>query len=257
MKRPHRLLRFLIFFCAAGVVCSALVLLSCRREDAEGEAAYRQIRRSCTAPSSEKTAGSVRSSPEEKNDPKPDTVNFDALKQINPDTAAWISADGTPLNYPVVRGKNNAYYLNHLFTGKRGRMGTLFLDFRCSGDFSDSNTILYGHNMKDGSMFAFLERYKQQSGYDRTPTMRLNTPSGGFTVELFAGTVVDGSRESVPLRFAGCSDFLKYTAALKRESTFHSDVSVAAGDRIVTLCTCTSAFQNARYALFGKLVPDP
>lgn len=252
----HRILQALIVLSAMGVLYSAFLLISVRREYAEGDNAYRQLRMmggaaDITQPqgTGQESAGTEKAPPRKKPD-------FAELEKINPDVAAWLSEDGTGIDYPVVRGEDNAYYLTHLFTGKKNKLGTIFMDYRNSRDFSDPNTVLYGHNMKDGSMFYSLTKYKKQSYYNRFPTMRLDTPDGSIQIALFAGVVVDGNYDSVRLKFSDNRDFESYVASLKGKSTFSSDVSAVPGDRIVTLCTCSYEFDNARYALFGKLLPD-
>ncbi len=168
---------------------------------------------------------------------------------------AWIFAEGTQINYPIVKGKDNDYYLRHLFTGEENRLGTIFMDYHNQGDFTEKNTIIYGHNMKRGSMFSGLEKYKDQSYYDSFPDMVLRTPGGDFKIELFAGAVVDGSYESVRFDFKDDCDFQCYIDTLKKKSTFEADTIIKADDRIITLCTCSYEFDDARYALFGKLTP--
>jgi sortase, SrtB family len=167
----------------------------------------------------------------------------------------WIAAEGTEIDYPVVQGDNNDFYLDHLFTGERNKLGSIFMDCRNDAGFADKNTILYGHNMKDGSMFSSLTKYKDQRYYDRHPAMLLHTPEGSYRIELFAGIVVDGDDESVRMTFRDDDDFLDYVGSLRQASTFVSDTAVGADDRIVTLCTCSYEFNNARFALFGKLTP--
>ena len=81
-------------------------------------------------------------------------IDFDALTGINRDVAAWLILDGTAIDYPVVRGTDNAYYLNRLYNKEINRGGTIFIDNACSRTFSGRNTVIYGHNMGDGSMFA-------------------------------------------------------------------------------------------------------
>lgn len=254
---PRRTLRLLMALCAAGFLLSAFVLFSDNREYAEGNASYRQIRliressEAAGAPppvSGGAPAGAAR-------DGRAGGVDFAALKKINPDVAAWLTAEGTGIDYPVVRGTDNEYYLRHLFTGRQNKLGAIFMDYRNRADFSDRNTVIYGHNMKDGSMFASLTKYKSQSYYKSFPTMILYTPGGNFKVELFAGTAVDGNRESVRFAFKDERDFQSYIASLKKGSTFKSGTLVKAGDRIVTLCTCSYEFNNARYAVYGKLTP--
>jgi sortase B len=180
-------------------------------------------------------------------------MDFAPLKAMNGDAVGWILAQGNPIDYPVVRGTYNEYYLSHLFNHQTNKSGSIFMDYRNHGDFSDKNKVIYGHNMKDGSMFASLTEYKDQSRYDSFPTMALYTPDGDFTIELFAGIVADGNYEFIRFQFQNDKDFLDYINTLKEGSTFESDTIVKPNDRIVTLCTCSYEFNNARYALFGKL----
>ena len=166
----------------------------------------------------------------------------------------WFSIKGTKIDYPVTRGKDNYFYLNHLFTGERNIMGSIFMDYRNNGDFSDKNTIIYGHNMKNGSMFSFLTKYKNQHKLKTFANMILYTPGGNFSIKPFAGIIVDGKYESVRFDFEDNYDFQNYISSIKKKSTFESDIIVQGDDRIITLCTCSYEFNNARYVLFGKLI---
>ncbi|MEE0776941.1 MAG: class B sortase, partial [Bacillota bacterium] len=113
------------------------------------------------------------------------TVDFQALQAINSDVTAWLYQAGTGINYPVVQGRDNDYYLNHLLNGDKNKYGTPFIDYRTIDVFHTSMTIIYGHNMKNGAIFASLTEYKSQSYYDAHPTMTLLTPNGNYTLEIF------------------------------------------------------------------------
>lgn len=91
-------------------------------------------------------------------------IDFDGLRAINGDIVAWIQIPGIGVDYPVVQGKDNEHYLHYTFDGKANKAGSIFLDYRNKADFTDSNVILYGHNMKDGSMFSNLKKY-QDAGF--------------------------------------------------------------------------------------------
>jgi len=93
----------------------------------------------------------------------PFVLKFDELQKKNKDIIAWIYCENTPINYPVLRCEDNSYYLNHLPDGQYNKNGSLFVDYRCSSNFSDFNTIIYGHNMKTEKMFGSLTNYKRQS----------------------------------------------------------------------------------------------
>lgn len=247
-SNPHRILQLLMFLCASGILVSAIALFYSNREYAEGDAAYLQIRQTQQSPDS--TTGKPAAGNSQKEGAG---IDFPSLKKINPNAVAWLATEGTALDYPVVQGKDNDYYLGHLFTGKPNKMGAVFMDYRNSGDFSDKNTIIYGHNMKNGSMFSTITKYKNQDYYNRHPTMLLYTPSGDFKIELFAGTVISGDTDSIHLHFEDDHDFQNYIDSLKKGSTFECNITVNANDRIITLCTCSYDFDNARYALFGRL----
>lgn len=260
-SRLRLILHILMALCAAGILYSAFVLIADNREYAQGYAAYRQVRqiRESSDPLSDQTNAPPQITSEvlseEKQDEQRGSVDFPALEKINPDVMAWLTSEDTEIDYPVVQGEDNHYYLRHLFTGEENKLGAIFMDCRNHGNFSDKNTIIYGHNMKDGSMFSSLTKYKDQSYYDSFPTMLLYTPNGDFMIELFAGTIVDGNQESIRFDFKDDQDFQSYIDSLKKASSFESNTAVTAYDRIITLCTCSYEFNNARYALFGKLTP--
>lgn len=96
-------------------------------------------------------------------------VDFNKLEEINPDVIAWIEIPGLEISYPVVQGRDNDYYLHHLITGENHKSGSIFMDFHNQENLSDRNSIIYGHNMKDGSMFGTLDQYQSQALYRNYP----------------------------------------------------------------------------------------
>lgn len=182
-------------------------------------------------------------------------VNFSALQTVNDEAAAWLICEDTVINYPVVQGTDNSYYLRHLLDGTWNNVGCLFIDCNNSPGFADHNTVIYGHNMSDKSMFASLMEYKNQDFYDEHPQMILLTPEGNYTIDLFAGYVTDLRSDSWTLNFSDYSSFEQWIQNAKEKSTFKSSVEVSTSDRFVTLSTCTYEFDNARYVVVGKLSP--
>ena len=182
-------------------------------------------------------------------------MDFSYLRTVNEDVVAWITAEGLPIDLPVVQGEDNDYYLTHRFDREPNRLGTLFVDMHNKPDFSDKNTVIYGHNMNDGSMFASLVNYKSQDFYNDFPTIDIFTPHGDFTIEIFAGQLADGNDPFIQFDFKDDMDFMTYVTYLKVISTFDSPVEVSAEDQIITLSTCTEEFDNARYVLYGRLMP--
>ncbi len=184
------------------------------------------------------------------------TVDFDALKTINRSIVAWIYQEGTGINYPVVQGEDNDYYLNHLLNGDKNKYGTPFVDYRTVDPFKTAITIVYGHNMKNGAVFASLVEYENQSYYEEHPTISLMTPEGNYTLEIFSGFVTDGNSDFYQREFQSDNDFLQYVANVSANSDFQCDVTVSATDSIVMLSTCAYDFDEARYVLFAKIVKD-
>lgn len=162
------------------------------------------------------------------------------------------SFPGTIINYPVAQGKDNNEFLRTLLDGTHHRFGTLFIDYRNEKDFSDENTIIYGHNIKAGDMFSILKNYREQSYYDEHPYFLLYTPEKTYILEIFAGKVVDANN-AIPMTFETKEEYQEYLNHLVEKSTFQSDVTVTSDDRIVTLYTCASDFDDARYVLCGRL----
>lgn len=180
------------------------------------------------------------------------SVDFDALKKDCKDVAAWIYCPDTKINYPVVQGEDNEYYLHRLVNGEYNIGGTLFMDFRNSSDFSDWNTIIYGHNMKNGSMFAVLPDYMEQEFYEEHPVWYLLTEECDYRIELVGGYVTPADSDSYSFpQTAEEKAVLAGKAA--RSSSFRSDVDVRENDRLITLSTCVYDYENARYVLVGVL----
>ena len=181
------------------------------------------------------------------------TVDFAALSEINPDIVGWIYIEDTEINYPVVQGSDNQYYLKHLFSGEYNSSGCIFLDSRVAEDFSDRHSILYGHHMKNGTMFSGLDQYKVQEHYDSHPTALLMTPTGNYEVTFFAGYVASVADTAWNVGFGSDAEFEAWLESARERSCFESDIPVAVTDGILTLSTCSYEFDNARFVLLGVL----
>lgn len=179
-------------------------------------------------------------------------VDFAQLSQINPDIVGWIFIEGTDINYPVVQGSDNDYYLRHLFDGTYNRSGCIFLDADCASDFSDRHSILHGHNMKDNSMFSGLMEYKDQTFYDEHSAALLVTPTAYYRIQFFSGYVSDTQSNAWDLRFDD-DEYISWLNDIQKRSCFTTDNAPAKEDRVVTLSTCTYEFDSARFVLHGYI----
>lgn len=179
-------------------------------------------------------------------------VDFQALKQVCEDVVGWIYCPGTPINYPIVQAEDNDYYLYRLINGKENKCGTLFMDFRNAADFSDWNTLIYGHNMNNDSMFGVVPDYVSQKFYEKHPLWYLLTEEKSYVIELVGGYVTPADSEAYLLPTDQAGRDLLYQKA-STSSTFQSHVSVSGDDVLITCSTCVYDYENARYVLVGVL----
>lgn len=186
--------------------------------------------------------------------PPPPAIDFETLQAQFPELVAWIKSDGTVLDYPVMQAGDNYHYLSRLPDGQSNKMGSIFLDYRNSSDFSDKNLLLYGHMMSSGNMFGTLNQYSNQEYYEEHPTMQLYTAQKNYTIELIAGYIVNSAYEVPPMSFDSDEAFESYVSDIKRRSVFESEVSASGDDRLISLCTCDYSVKNGRLIVVGKLV---
>ena len=185
-------------------------------------------------------------------------VDFEALRETGPDIIGWLTLPNTPINYPVTQTDNNEYYLHHLYDGTYSKVGCLFADYENQADFSDRNTIIYGHNMRDDSMFATLNQYDEQSYFDEHPQMYLVTPDGGYIMEIFTTFVAkpaESGSDTSPWRLNWKDDgaYTTWLSAMAERSVVETDVTVTSSDKVLTLSTCTPGGAS-RFIVMAKLV---
>ncbi len=185
----------------------------------------------------------------------PIEVDFAKLKEASGDVVGWIYCEGTPINYPVVFGRDNEYYLERNYLGDYDPSGAIFTDMRNERGFADYNVILYGHHMQDGSMFASLKNWYDQAYYEAHPEMWLLTPEQDYRVELFAGYLTTTDSDTYSVFSEGGERLEAYLNWAKRWSAFQSDVETPPDGHYIVLSTCAYSSDDARTALHGKLVP--
>ena len=176
------------------------------------------------------------------------SVDFASLKAWNSDIVAYIYSPGTPINYPVA-WTGNDYYLHTNLNHQASEWGAIYIAKENATNFSNGNTILYGHHMKDRSMFASIDSYKQgNSYYNAHPVMYVYTPSQNYQVNVFAGFPCPADDEVFATGFS--ADQIQ---RFINRSTFSSGITPT--HNIITLCTCSYEHDNWRYVLLGDLVP--
>lgn len=180
------------------------------------------------------------------------TIDFEQLLTRNEDVVGWLYCPDTVLNYPVVQGEDNDEYLHADLDGNYLKSGSLFVDYRNGALGDDLNYIIYGHSMKNGSMFRMLLKYRDQAYYDAHPVYYYLTPDANYELELFAGLIVneDDRIYSHDLTY---DEFFDMIDSYTTRSTFKSDVIPDKGDMIITLSTCSYEYDEARYIVLGRL----
>lgn len=187
------------------------------------------------------------------------TVDFDELLKINPDTIGWIRFSPEPsiISYPIVQGKDNEEYLHKTFSANENTLGAIFLNVDNNPNFSDKNSIVYGHRMRDGSMFRHIQDYDDKAFWEANPYFYIYTVDGRELVyQVYStGEVVDTS-ECYRTEFATKEEFQRFLDMTKEISLYETGVEVTTSDRIVTLSTCTSASDNHRFVVRGVRVKE-
>lgn len=185
------------------------------------------------------------------------SVDFDSLRAINGDVVGWLLQEGTEINFPIVQGEDNEYYLNHLYTGAVNRTGAVFADANNSPYFSDMCTYLYGHNRKNGSMFASIPNYMDHDYYEEHPTLTLITPYEDYIAEVFA-CVRESTEQDETWRvrqFGRRAEYDEFVQSILERSTLDTGVVPKWGDQLLALCTCTNEVHEDRYIVFARLRP--
>ena len=178
-------------------------------------------------------------------------VDFDKLKEINPDTVAWIRFDEPAvISYPVVQTGDNDTYLKKTFQANDNKLGAIFMDYQNSSDFSDRNTMIYGHNLKvGGEMFSQLKDYSEES-YIYTPDGKTKT------YQIFAAGVVKDTADNFRLSYTSDEDYESYLQLAKSISSYNTGVEVNKDSKIVTLSTCTNVREDERFLVYGVLTKE-
>ena len=188
--------------------------------------------------------------------PLPETapigVDFAGLKQMNSECIGWIYIPDTVVSYPVMHTKNNSKYLDMLPDGTSNKAGSIFMDFRCDEALSDRNTIVYGHNIQNGSMFAVFEKYERRSFFDAHRTVYYLTPDGDYKITVFACMTVSATGEAYDL-YEDAESLHSYLRSALNKSRVSSSIDVDRIDRIFTFSTCTGKY-GTRIVLLG--VPE-
>ena len=182
----------------------------------------------------------------------PITVDFQKLKTQYKDIIGWLYSPNTPINYPVVLGKDNDQYIYNMPSGEPNKSGSIFADCRNLPFEEARNFIIYGHNMKNKTMFGTLDDYRKTGYYEQHPVMYYLTPDKAYKLEIYSGFITEAGSYVYTFQHTekSLSDFMN---KIKRKSTFSSPVKYEEGDNIMTLSTCSYETEDSRYVVVAIL----
>lgn len=166
-------------------------------------------------------------------------IDFDSLLAINKDVIGWLEMGAIGISYPVAQAEDNDFYLHQTIQKTYNFAGSIFMECLNSPNFGDRNSILYGHNMQNGSMFGMLSRYRDQAVYDKDPTFWIYTPDFIYQYEIFACSEVELSNDCYQISFLSKDSFEKFIEKMVAQSAVKYGVPVESTDMVLTLSTCT------------------
>lgn len=166
----------------------------------------------------------------------------DNFKKINPDYKLWITIENTVIDYPVVQGEDNDFYLNHNFYREESVSGTIFIDNRNNIN-EDRSLVLYGHNMKNGTMFTDINKFKDKDFFDNG-IIKVIKGDKEYIYEVFSVFIEEANSISLKYKFGSNDEFNEYINNIKEKSIYTKEVENYSN--IITLYTCSYEFENAR-----------
>lgn len=250
----------LVLVIAIGVFCyAAYNLYHIYTEYKKGSDEYNQIEKMAVTnrdPDEEAKAQEAAGEEEKPSIVAPMKIDFQALRSVNEDVIGWIyieALDG--ISYPVVKGSDNSYYLHMTYEKNYNFAGTIFIDCENSGDFSDCNTLVYGHNMKNGSMFGQLRKFSQDpETYKKSKYFWIFTPEKDYRYEIISAYTTGVNSDTYTLFKGPGTEFEEYLNTIVSRSEIQTEAeNLNIKDKVVTLSTCTGN-ESTRFVVQGRMI---
>lgn len=250
MKKSRKILIGILLFIMIGCV-SYIAYYYLKRD--QNEKIYEEVQKEVAKPEDEKE--------KTENAPVEIPIPFAELQAKNPDIYAWIQIEGTNINYPIVQSAaDNEYYLNHTIEGQDGYPGSIYTENWNTKEFTEFNTVIYGHDMKDGSMFQNLHNYTDMTYLQQHPSVIIYTPQKKLTYQIFAATVYDDRHILHSFDFAFADDRQEFLDSIYQSrdlgKVIREDVSVDVNSRILTLSTCMTGQDDKRFLVEAVLTNE-
>ncbi|MBE5955463.1 MAG: class B sortase [Lachnospiraceae bacterium] len=243
-------LNIMLVACLAVFLGAGWKLVSALIEYREGEANYEAILDKVI------TTAVVRDEESQEALPIP-VIDWAALKEMNDDLVGWLYIPDTKIQYPIVQGSDNDYYLTHTFDKTKNACGAIFMDAANQSDYNSDNTVLHGHNMKNGTMFGSLRKFEKKEYWESHPFIWIIKEDTAAKYEIFSVSITEAASDVYTLEFGSEDSFNNYIAKrTKIDAIYNTGVSVTADDKLLTLSTCTSDTETGRRVVQAKLVDE-
>ncbi len=238
-SKAGKILWWIAFLAAVAVFLGAgYQLISTLGEYRAAQKEYEKLEDYVTLPQEAEEVQSVQEN--ESQEPEGPVIDFEALKAVNEDVVGWIYVEALDLNYPIMQGEDNEYYLHRTTEKTYNFAGSIFLDYANKADFSDCNSIVYGHNMKDGSMFGRLKQFRERETYEKSLYFWVCTPEKNYRYQIFSAYETAVGSDTYLLFEKTGKEFVNYMQEMKKLSEIPTaDRDFTQEDRVVTLSTCT------------------
>lgn len=187
-------------------------------------------------------------------------ATFDELLALNPDVRAWVTVDNTNVDFPVLQGPDNLYYINKDIYGNFALAGSIYLDSRNNPNFEDSYSLLYGHHMANGNMFGDLDLFKEERFFADNRTGMLILPDRAYNLEIYACLLVKASEDNIFEPEAVSGDLNKLYTFCEENAMFYRAETIEAArndpeSKTLALSTCSSEFTDARTIVLAVMKP--
>ena len=265
-KRVRNLIRLVLL---AVFIVSTVLLIRQWRDNTDAEAAYQDAVSIAMQKTAEKLPEKTKAEPTEPEKPVtiwvPAPVEDDpvmeemtgislaALREVNPDVTGWIRIPETKVDYPILQGEDNDFYLNHTWKKEPNSLGSIFLEHQSSPDLTDYNTIIYGHNMKNGAMFGDLDLFSLQRFWEEHPYVYILTDDGVYRYEIFAFCQAEVESLTYGLNPRRTDTKEKFLNLSLETAWYDTGIKPPVTDRILTLSTCSGGGYTHRFVVQARL----
>lgn len=243
LKRKCVIILIVIFsiICLIGVIYSLINIINWKRDVDDNKDINEEVKKNIT------------------NNEKDDSIKIDfkSLKEQNPDTIAYLKVNGTDIDYVVVKGNDNSYYLKHNFNKEYNIAGWIFADYHNLFDESDKNIVIFGHDTKDGSMFGTLKNVLDKSWQENKDNLKITliTEKGQYKYQVFSTYIITPEDYYINTIFNSYDEYSKFINKIKSRSNHDYDVEVDSKDKVLTLSSCIYDGKK-RVVLHAKLIEN-